>query len=86
MAEKSQPIALPGRWATIKAPTIMKALKPTNSRTWLPASCRKVPLATARISPATRLTTKTASMDQATQLQRLPTGLPRFLRVSNRGA
>jgi hypothetical protein len=25
-------------------------------------------------------------MDQATQLQRLPTGLPRFLRVSNRGA
>jgi hypothetical protein len=56
MAEKIQPMALPGRWATIKAPTTMKALKPTNSIAWLVASCWKVPLASARMSPTTRLT------------------------------
>ena len=86
LAEKSQPMALLGRWATTKAPTTMKALKPRNSRIWLPASCWKVPLATARGSPTTRLTAKTANIDQATQLQRLPTVSPRLLRVSNRGA
>jgi hypothetical protein len=78
-SEKIQPMALPGRWATIKAPTTMKALKPRNSRSWLPTSCWKVPLATARRSPTTRLTMMTASMDQATQLQRLPTVPPRLL-------
>jgi hypothetical protein len=33
MAEKIQPMALLGRWATIKAPTTMKALKPNASPT-----------------------------------------------------
>jgi hypothetical protein len=64
-----------GRWATIRAPTTMKALKPRNSRSWVPASCWKVPLATARMSPNTMLMANTASMDQAIRLQRLPTAL-----------
>jgi hypothetical protein len=32
MAEKIQPMALRGRWATIKAPTTMKALNPAAER------------------------------------------------------
>ena len=44
MAEKIQPMALPGRWATITAPTTMKARKPQQKATKKPGS--RVPLAT----------------------------------------
>jgi len=44
-AEKIQPTALPGRWATITKPTIMNAAK-ANSRGGL--SGLRLPLATAR--------------------------------------
>jgi hypothetical protein len=56
MAEKIQPMGLPGRWATIKAPTTMKALKPNASPTWPAASGWKVPLTTDRMIAATMLT------------------------------
>ena len=56
MAENIQPMALLGRWATIKAPTTMKALKPNDSPTWPAASGWKVPLTTDRLIPATMLT------------------------------
>jgi hypothetical protein len=78
-AEKIQPMALLGRWATTKAPTTMKAPKPNTSTTKLAGSCWKVPLATVRMVVKTMLTTKTASIDQATRVQRLPTALPRLL-------
>ena len=55
-AEKIQPMALPGRWATIKAPTIMKALKPSVSPTWPAASGLKVPLWIDRTIADTMLT------------------------------
>jgi hypothetical protein len=86
MAEKTQPMALLGPWATAKAPTTMKAPKPSTYTTRLAGSCWKPPSATARMVAKTTLTMKTASMDQATQLQRLPTRLPRLLRLSDRGA
>jgi hypothetical protein len=53
MAENIQPMALLGRWATIKAPTIMKALKPNASPTWPAASGWKAPLTTYRLIAAT---------------------------------
>jgi len=73
MAEKIQPIGFPGRWATTKAPTTMKAPKPSTNTMKLAGSCWKLPSATARMVAKTTLTMKTASIDQATQLQRLPT-------------
>jgi hypothetical protein len=57
--------------ATIKAPTTMKALKPSDRPAKLSGS--KVRLATARMAVKTMLTMNTASMDQATQVQRLRT-------------
>jgi hypothetical protein len=75
MAENIQPMALPGRWGHDQGPDDHEALKPRNSRSWVPASCWKVPLATARMSPHTMLMANTASMDQAIRLQRLPTAL-----------
>jgi hypothetical protein len=47
MAEKIQPMVLPGRWATITAPTAMNAAK-ASSRL---LSCSKWPLATDRGTP-----------------------------------
>jgi hypothetical protein len=44
IAEKIQPTALPGRWATMIAPTAMNAAK-ASSRL---LSCSKLPLATDR--------------------------------------
>jgi hypothetical protein len=46
MAVKIQPMALPGRWATIKAPTTMNALTPTSSTRKPAGSCWKLALAT----------------------------------------
>ena len=70
-------MALLGRWATIKALTTMKAPKPSPSAAKLTGS--NVSLAAARMAAKMRLTTKTASIDQATQVQRLRTVEPRTL-------
>jgi hypothetical protein len=77
MAEKIQPMVLPGQWATITAPTAMNAAK-ASSRL-LSCSKWKLPLATDRGTPTPSTATKTASMDQATQVQRLRTVSPRLL-------
>ena len=47
IAEKIQPTALPGRWATMTAPTTMNAAK-ASSRL---LSCSNLPLATDRGTP-----------------------------------
>jgi hypothetical protein len=86
MAVKIQPMALPGRWATIKAPTTMKALTPTSNTRKLAGSCWKLPLATERMMVTTMLMTNSASSDKATQVQRLRTVPPRLLGRVGTGA
>jgi hypothetical protein len=54
-AENIQPMVLVGRWATIKAPTTMKAAKPSDRPAKLTGS--NVLLATARMAAKMRLTT-----------------------------
>jgi hypothetical protein len=84
MAVKIQPMALPGRWATIKAPTTMNALTPTSSTRKPAGSCWKLPLATERMVVTTMLMTNSASSDKATQVQHLRTVPPRSLVALNR--
>ncbi|MFL5880039.1 MAG: hypothetical protein ACJ782_08080, partial [Actinomycetota bacterium] len=84
MAVKIQPMALPGRWATIKAPMTMNALTPTSSTRKPAGSCWKLPLATERMVVTTMLMTNSASSDKATQVQHLRTVPPRSLVALNR--
>jgi hypothetical protein len=78
MAEKIQPIGLPGRWATIRAPpTTMKAVKASHSGTvssrgWV----RKSPLAAESALAVTKMAPKAASNPQATRVERLLTWRP----------
>jgi hypothetical protein len=51
MAEKIQPTALPGRWATTTAPTIMNAVKASAREACWTGSCWKSPLTTIRSIP-----------------------------------
>jgi hypothetical protein len=75
MAEKTQPMALPGRWATIRAPTTMKAAKASSSPTVSASGWRwKLPLATESTTRATTLAVQIASNAQATQVERLRIG------------
>jgi hypothetical protein len=62
MAAKIQPTALPGRWATIAAPTTMNAAK-AGSR----VICWKWPLTTNNGITTAKQAMKIASMDQATE-------------------
>jgi hypothetical protein len=48
MAVKIQPSGLPGRWATITAPTTMKAVKASTRARFWPGSRWKLPLAMDR--------------------------------------
>ena len=64
MAEKIQPMALSGRWATITAPTTMNPVKARNRVTVPGPRPRAV---TSRVTAVPQPTTKIASMDQATQ-------------------
>jgi hypothetical protein len=67
-------MALPGRCATIKAPTTMNAVNASSSATVSASgSCWKLPLATMSAPATSTLTTKMASMNQATQVERLRT-------------
>jgi hypothetical protein len=84
MAENSQPMALAGRRATTRAPTTMNAVNAGRYSNDT-GSLATLPFKTARTAVQARPAPKTTSMDQATQVQRLPTGLPRLLRVSDRG-
>jgi hypothetical protein len=84
MAEKIQPMGFLGRWATTKAPTTMKAPKPSTNSPKLAGSCWKLSSATARTVAKATLTMKITSMDQATQVQRLPTAFPRLQRNPSR--
>src|SRR5215211_571954 len=95
MAQHSQPMVLRGCRATMTAPTIPKGMNASRDRiSWLRSSCSAVspltiraalPSATKR-KPAPTGTMLSVRIDQATQVQRLSTGLHRLLRVSDRGA
>ena len=75
MAEKTQPMALPGRLATIRAPTAMNAAKASSSPTVSARGWRwKLPLATESTTRAATLAANAASSAQATQVERLLTG------------
>ena len=60
----------------------MKAPKPSTYTTKPAGSCCKLPSATPRMVAKATLTMKIASIDQATQVQRLPTAPPRLLRTA----
>jgi hypothetical protein len=78
MAEKIQPMALPGRWATISAPTTMNAAKASSSGSVsLKAPGPKVPLATDSATSAATPAVQAASIAQAIQVERFLT--PRLL-------
>jgi hypothetical protein len=64
-------MALPGRWATMTAPTTMKAVKASHRARLTPGSRWKLPLTTCRATVTAEQTTNSASMDQATQVERL---------------
>ena len=68
-------MALPGRCATINAPTTMNTMN-ANSSAALSArgSWWKVPLLTESTYKRITLTAKTASMNQASQIERVRTG------------
>jgi hypothetical protein len=78
-AEKSQPMALPGRCPVITAPTTMNAVKARYRARLTPVSRWKLPLSTDRETDTAKQTTKIASMDQATRVERLRTVMPRLL-------
>jgi hypothetical protein len=73
-------MALPGRWATMTAPTTMNAVKASSRAMLRPGSRWKLPLSTDRVTVTTKQTTKIASMDQASQVERLRKVPPRLLR------
>jgi hypothetical protein len=74
MAEKIQPMTLPGRWATISAPTTMNAAKASSSGSVsLKAPGPKVPLATESATSAATPAVQVASIAQATQVERFLT-------------
>ena len=82
MAEKTQPMALPGRWATTRAPTPMKAAKASSSPTVSASGWRwKLPLGTESPTRAATLAVQTISIAQATQVERF---LTRRLLVGSR--
>jgi hypothetical protein len=71
MAERIQPMALLGRWATISAPTTMKAAKASRSGTESVKTSRaRVPLATDSAQRAATLAVHTVTSAQATQVER----------------
>jgi hypothetical protein len=83
MAEKTQPMALPGRWATTRAPTPVKAAKASSSPTVSASGwCWKLPLAIDSATSATTLTTHATSSAQATQVERLRIGRHLVIGVS----
>src|SRR5205823_7109000 len=72
MAAKIQPTALPGRWATTRAPTPVNAVKARSSAivSVSDSSCWKLLLAPASRRPAATQAANAASRDPATQVQR----------------
>jgi hypothetical protein len=86
MAEKSQPMALPGRWATITAPTTMNAAKASVRANRKPGRRWKLPLATDRGNPTPVQATKMPTMAQATQVERLPIASPPWSSWNRRSA
>ena len=76
MAANTQPMALPGRLATIRAPTPMNAAKARSSPTVLARGWRwKLPLATESTTRAATLADHAASIAQATRVERLRTAI-----------
>jgi len=70
IAEKTQPIALPGRLVTITAPTTMNPANASSSAAWPTTSPSKKPLITPSHTAGTMHTTKTTTMIRATQVER----------------
>jgi hypothetical protein len=83
MAEKIQPTLLPGRCATITAPTTMNAVKASSRAAGWAGFCWNSPLAAIRGIPTPTPATKIASMDQAIQVERLRTMPPRPMESHN---
>src|SRR5512132_829866 len=73
MAEKIQPTGLPGRWATIRAPITRKAVNASSKARLSVEALRRLPVAAESMKRAVTLMTKTASIDQGAQVDRLPT-------------